>query len=160
VAEPFCPVLSRLLFDAVVAAGGTVHRGGTFITIEGPRFSTKGESLVYRQWGMDIIGMTASPEAFLAREAGMCYATMAHITDYDVWHESAEPVTVEMVIQVLYHDVGLAQQALRLLVPRLVETQTECACASALDTALITAHGCIPAATLDKLRLLVGAHLA
>jgi len=168
VAEPFCPGLSTLLFDAVAAAGGpaarsgepTVHRGGTFITIEGPRFSTKGESLVYRRWGMDIIGMTASPEAFLAREAGMCYATMAHITDYDVWHESEEPVTVEMVIQVLHHNVGLAQQALRLLAPRLAEISTECTCANALDTALITARERIPAATLDKRRLLVGAHLA
>ena len=159
VAEPFCPALSTLLFDAVVAAGATVHRGGTFITIEGPRFSTKGESLVYRKWGMDIIGMTASPEAFLAREAGICYATMAHITDYDVWHESEEPVTVEMVIQVLHHNVGLAQQALRLLVSRLVETETDCECADVLDTALITARECIPAATLDKRRLLVGARL-
>jgi 5'-methylthioadenosine phosphorylase len=159
VADPFCPALSMLLFDAVTAAGGTVHRGGTFITIEGPRFSTRGESLVYRQWGMDIIGMTASPEAFLAREAGMCYATMAHITDYDVWHESEEPVTVEMVIQVLHHNVGLAQQALRLLVPRLVETPTKCVCASALETALITARECIPSTALDKRRLLVGAYL-
>ncbi|MBN2394209.1 MAG: S-methyl-5'-thioadenosine phosphorylase [Anaerolineae bacterium] len=159
VAEPFCLALSALLFDAVVAAGGTVHRGGTFVTIEGPRFSTKGESLVYRQWGMDIIGMTASPEAFLAREAGICYATMAHITDYDVWHESEEPVTVEMVIQVLQHNVGLAQQALRLLVPRLVGTLTECACARALDTALITTPDHVPTATLDKRRLLVGARL-
>ena len=159
VAEPFCPVLSTLLFDAVAAAGGTVHRGGTMITIEGPRFSTKGESLVFRQWGMDVIGMTASPEAFLAREAGMCYATMAHITDYDVWHESEEPVTVEMVIQVLHHNVGLAQQSIRLLVPRLVETSANCACAQALDTALITARESISAAALDKRRLLVGAYL-
>ncbi|MGC9396677.1 MAG: S-methyl-5'-thioadenosine phosphorylase [Anaerolineae bacterium] len=159
VADPFCPALSALLFDALVAAGGTVHRGGTFITIEGPRFSTKGESLVYRQWGMDIIGMTASPEAFLAREAGMCYATMAHITDYDVWHESEEPVTVEMVVQVLHHNIGLAQQALLLLVPRLVEVPIECTCASALDTALITAREYIPAATLEKRRLLVEALL-
>jgi 5'-methylthioadenosine phosphorylase len=157
--EPFCPVLSTLLFDAVAAAGGTVHRGGTMITIEGPRFSTKGESLVFRQWGMDVIGMTASPEAFLAREAGMCYATMAHITDYDVWHESEEPVTVEMVIQVLHHNVGLAQQSIRLLVPHLVEPSTNCACAHALDTAIITARESISAAALDKRRLLVGAYL-
>lgn len=160
VAEPFCPTLSTLLFDAAAAAGGTVHRGGTFIAIEGPRFSTKGESLVYRQWGMDIIGMTAAPEAFLAREAGMCYATMAHITDYDVWHESEEPVTVEMVVQVLHRNVGLAQQAIRLLIPGLVESSTHCACAQALDTALITARESIPAAALDKRRLLVGAYLA
>jgi 5'-methylthioadenosine phosphorylase len=159
VAEPFCPVLSALLFDAVAAAGGTVHRGGTLITIEGPRFSTKGESLVYRKWGMDVIGMTASPEVFLAREAGICYATMAHITDYDVWHESEEPVTVEMVIQVLHHNVGLAQQSIRLLVPHLVETSTNCACAHALDTAIITARESASAAALDRRRLLVGAYL-
>lgn len=159
VADPFCPALSTLLADVIVEAGGSVQRGGTFITIEGPRFSTKGESLIYRQWGMDIIGMTACPEAFLAREAGMCYATMAHITDYDVWHTSAEPVTVEMVIQVLQQNVGLAQRAIRLLVPRLVAAETECACAHALETALITARECIPAAALDKLHLLVTPYL-
>ncbi len=159
VAEPFCPALSTLLFNAVAAAGGTVHRGGTLITIEGPRFSTKSESLVYRQWGMDIIGMTAAPEAFLAREAGICYATMAHITDYDVWHESEEPVTVEMVVQVLHHNLGLAQQAIRLLVPRLVEGAADCVCAQTLDTALITAPESISAEALDRRRLLVGAYL-
>lgn len=159
VAEPFCPELSTMLSDAVVSAGGTVHRGGTFITIEGPRFSTKGESLVYRQWGMDIIGMTAAPEAFLAREAGMCYATMAHITDYDVWHENEEPVTVERVVQVLHHNIGLAQQTLQWLLPRLSETSMDCTCAQTLDTALITARESIPAAALAKRRLLVEAYL-
>jgi 5'-methylthioadenosine phosphorylase len=94
VANPFCEDTSNQLEAAVRGAGGEVHRGGTFITIEGPRFSTKGESLTYRSWGMSIIGMTASPEAFLAREAEICYATMAHVTDYDVWHESEAPVTV------------------------------------------------------------------
>ncbi len=160
VAEPFCPALSTVLADAIAAAGGTVHRGGTFLTIEGPRFSTRGESLVYRQWGMDIIGMTACPEAFLAREAGMCYATMAHITDYDVWHTSEEAVTVEMVIQVLNKNVGLAQQAIRRLVPRLVGTAMECHCAQALETAVITAPDHIPPATREKLRLLTESYLA
>ncbi len=160
VAEPFCPALSTLLADAVAEAGGSVHRGGTLITIEGPRFSTKGESLVYRQWGMDIIGMTACPEAFLAREAGICYATMAHITDYDVWHASEETVTVEMVIQVLNKNVGLAQQAIRLLVPRLATTDTDCHCAQALETAVITARDRVPATTREKLRLLGEPYLA
>src|SRR5260221_159977 len=92
---PFCPDLSHLLCEACTEAGATVHEGGTFVTIEGPRFSTKGESLVWRQLGMDIIGMTTSPEAFLAREAEMHYAVMAHVTDYDVWH--GEPVSSEAV---------------------------------------------------------------
>ncbi|HOU12411.1 MAG TPA: S-methyl-5'-thioadenosine phosphorylase [Anaerolineae bacterium] len=160
VAEPFCPALSALLADAVVEAGGSVQRGGTFITIEGPRFSTKGESLVYRQWGMDIIGMTACPEVFLTREAGMCYATMAHITDYDVWHASEEAVTVEMVIQVLNKNIGLARQAIKLLVPRLATADTNCHCAHALETALITAPDRIPAPTREKLHLLAGPYLA
>ncbi len=160
VAKPFCPALSTLLADAVAKAGGSVHRGGTFITIEGPRFSTKGESLVYRQWGMDIIGMTACPEAFLAREAGICYATMAHITDYDVWHASEEAVTVEMVIQVLNKNVGLAQHAIKLLVPRLATTDTDCHCAQALETAVITARDRVPAMTREKLRLLGEPYLA
>ena len=86
-AEPFCPHLRQALRQAVEKAGGTVHMGGTFIVIEGPRFSTRGESEIYRSWGVDIIGMTAVPEAQLAREAEICYATMAHVTDYDVWHE-------------------------------------------------------------------------
>lgn len=160
VAEPFCPALSALLADAVAEAGGSVQRGGTFITIEGPRFSTKGESLVYRQWGMDIIGMTACPEVFLAREAGMCYATMAHITDYDVWHASEEAVTVEMVIQVLNKNVSLARQAIKLLAPRLAAADSDCHCAHALETALITAHDRIPASTREKLHLLAGSYLA
>ena len=101
VADPFCSDLSDQVEAAVRATGATTHRGGSFITIEGPRFSTKAESKTYRAWDMSIIGMTASPEAFLAREAEMCYATMAHVTDYDVWHESEAPVTVEMVIQTL-----------------------------------------------------------
>ncbi len=155
VADPFCATLAAQLYDAVADAGGTAHKGGTFITIEGPRFSTKGESHTFRRWGMDIIGMTASPEAFLAREAGMCYATMAHITDYDVWHESEKPVTVEMVIQILNQNVAMAQQAIRLLVPRLTETEAACDCAQALATALITARDRISPETKAKLQLLV-----
>lgn len=159
VADPFCNTLSAQVYDAVKQAGGSVHRGGTFITIEGPRFSTKAESNVYRAWGMSIIGMTASPEAFLAREAEMCYAVMAHVTDYDVWHVSAEPVTVEMVIQTLNQNTQLAQEALRLLAASLPEEQP-CACQNALATALITNPAVIPAETRKTLGLLVDKYLA
>ncbi|HJS18390.1 MAG TPA: S-methyl-5'-thioadenosine phosphorylase [Anaerolineales bacterium] len=158
VANPFCPDTSDQLESAVQAAGGVVHRGGTFITIEGPRFSTKGESQTYRSWGMSIIGMTASPEAFLAREAEICYATMAHITDYDVWHESEAPVTVEMVIQTLNRNTSLAQEAVRRLVKNL-KPERNCECKHALSTALITHKNVIPPSTLQKLDLLVTKYL-
>lgn len=158
VASPFCPETSAVLETAVREAGGTVHSGGTFITIEGPRFSTKGESTTYRAWGMSIIGMTASPEAFLAREAEICYATMAHITDYDVWHESEAPVTVDMVIQTLHKNTALAQEAVRRLVKSL-KPERHCDCKHALSTALITRRDVIPPATLQKLDLLVHKYL-
>jgi 5'-methylthioadenosine phosphorylase len=115
VAEPFCNDLRQLLFQSVKTAGGKVHSDGTYMTIEGPRFSTKAESNLYRHWGMSIIGMTAIPEAFLAREAEICYATMAHVTDYDVWHENESPVTVEMVIKILNQNTELAQKAIAVM---------------------------------------------
>jgi|YNPBryBLVA2012_1023415.scaffolds.fasta_scaffold00202_15 5'-methylthioadenosine phosphorylase len=158
-ADPFCADLSAAVADAVAEAGGTVHRGGRFITIEGPRFSTKGESHTFRAWGMDIIGMTTSPEAFLAREAEMCYAVMAHVTDYDVWHETEEPVSVEMLLATLAANTDLAQEALRLLVARLASEERTCACKDALATALITQRDLIPAEVKEKLRPLVGRYL-
>ena len=155
VADPYCPTLSSEVADAVEASGGTVHRGGQFITIEGPRFSTKSESQVFRTWGMDIIGMTASPEVFLAREAGICYATIAHITDYDVWHEAEGPVTVEMVVRQLQTNVKIAQQAIRAIVPKLDRMDFEaCECSDALENASITDPDKIPEETRDKLELL------
>ena len=159
VADPFCPGLSTLLADAVAAAGGNVHRGGNFITIEGPRFSTKAESRAFQAWGMDIIGMTACPEVFLAREAGLCYATMAHITDYDVWHETEEPVTVEMVIEQLNANISLAQEAIRRLVTTLADANYTCSCGDALRTALITDPRRIPPTTRERLALLVDPYL-
>ena len=159
VADPFCPRVSALLADAVQEAGGTVHRGGRYITIEGPRFSTKGESFTYRAWGMDIIGMTSSPEVFLAREAEMCYAVMAHVTDYDVWHESEDPVSVEAVIRVLQANTALAQRALRLLLPRLAGADRDCECKDALATALITQRDLIPESVRERLGLIVGKYL-
>ena len=158
VADPFCTDLSNDLEAAVRATNANTHRGGSFITIEGPRFSTKAESNAFRAWGMSIIGMTASPEAFLAREAEICYATMAHVTDYDVWHESEEPVTVEMVIQTLNKNTQKAQEAIQNLVRRL-NTQRNCKCGEALATALITNPKVIPAETRQKLDLLVGKYL-
>jgi 5'-methylthioadenosine phosphorylase len=158
-AEPFCERLSALLADAVEKAGGKAHRGGCFITIEGPRFSTKGESRTYRAWGMDIIGMTASPEAFLAREAEMCYATMAHVTDYDVWHETEEAVNVEMLLATLHANAALAQRALRILIPRLAAAPRDCECGSALATALITQRDLIPEQVKRDLAPIVGKYL-
>ncbi|HET6822913.1 MAG TPA: S-methyl-5'-thioadenosine phosphorylase [Anaerolineales bacterium] len=158
VAEPFCPDLSSQLESAVRSAGGVIHRGGSFITIEGPRFSTKAESNTYRSWGMSIVGMTASPEAFLAREAEICYATMAHVTDYDVWHVSEAPVTVEMVIQTLNKNTAIAQEAVRHLAGTL-DHERHCDCGHALATALITHKDAIPAATRQKLDLLVNKYL-
>jgi 5'-methylthioadenosine phosphorylase len=158
VADPFCNTLSGEVFEAVKASGAHAHRGGTFITIEGPRFSTKAESHAYRAWGMSIIGMTASPEAFLAREAEICYATMAHVTDYDVWHTSAEPVTVEMVIQTLHKNTDFAQKSLQTLAGSLVENP-KCACQTALASALITNPVVIPAETSNRLGLLVDKYL-
>ena len=155
VADPFCSDLSDQLETAVRATGAKTHKGGSFITIEGPRFSTKAESQTYRSWGMSIIGMTASPEAFLAREAEMCYATMAHVTDYDVWHVSESPVTVEMVIQTLNKNTEVAQTAIRNLA-RTLNPERTCACENALAAALITNPKVIPAATLEKLKILVG----
>lgn len=157
-ADPFCADLSAHLLNAVQTTGATVHKGGKFITIEGPRFSTRAESNTYRAWGMDLIGMTASPEAFLAREAEMCYATMAHITDYDVWHVSEEPVTVEMVIRVLNKNVRLAQEAIRVLAARLTSLHN-CECDKALSTALITNPKVIPAQTRAKLAPFVEKYL-
>lgn len=153
-ADPFCPDLSQRVFNSVNKTGATVHQGGTLITIEGPRFSTKAESNVYRSWGMSIIGMTASPEVFLAREAEICYATMAHVTDYDVWHISAEPVTVEMVIQTLNKNTAIAQESIRNLLKEMQKIQ-ECSCSNALSDAIISNRSVITNETIQKLGLLV-----
>lgn len=158
-ADPFSPELKSALADAIRAAGGTVHETGTFITIEGPRFSSKGESNTFRQWGMSIIGMTTSPEAFLAIEAEIAYAVMAHVTDYDVWHESEQPVTVEMVIRTLERNTALAERAISNLVRDMESWEGEYAVHSALQNALITERDHISSAARDKLEPLVGRYL-
>lgn len=138
VADPFSAELNQAIVDAVSACGGTVHAGGAFITIEGPRFSTKAESRTFRKWGMDIIGMTTCPEAFLAAEAEIAYASMAHVTDYDCWHESEEPVTVEMVIETLGKNAKLAKDSLSHMVKHSDSWAGEYPVHSALQFALIT----------------------
>ena len=158
VADPFCPKLSEFIFNAVKDEKGKVHGGGTYIAIEGPRFSTKSESNTFRSWGMSIVGMTAAPEVFLAREAEICYATMAHVTDYDVWHTSEETVTVEMVIKTLHKNTELAQNAIIRLV-EMINKSEDCTCNSALQDSLITNRSAIPQDTRDRLDLLVNKYL-
>lgn len=161
-ADPFCPDLSRLLLQALQQEGATVHQGGTYVTIEGPRFSTRAESNLFRSWGMSLVGMTASPEAYLAREAEICYATMAHVTDYDCWHISEEAVTVEMVINTLKKNTTIAQNSLVRLVDLLSkeeDKQKSCACDQALKFAFITSPGKMDPAMKEKLSLLVGKYL-
>jgi len=157
-ADPFCNSLSQSLSKAINDTGGKVHNGGTYITIEGPRFSTKAESNLYRSWGISIIGMTASPEAFLAREAEICYATMAHVTDYDVWHTSQESVSVDLVVRTLLRNTFLAQNALLKLVEGL-ETDPDCQCHHSLKNAIITEREKIKPETRNKLDILLKKYL-
>ncbi len=158
-ADPFCPDLSKMLSTATEAAGGKVHWGGGLITIEGPRFSTKAESNIFRSWGMSLIGMTTSPEVFLAREAELCYAVMAHVTDYDVWHITEDPVSVERVVEVLSRNTQIARQAVKNLASNWKD-ERDCSCNQALAGALITAKERVPSETVQKLSLLVGKYLS
>lgn len=160
VADPFCPVTGDMIEASVRQVGGKVHQGGAFITIEGPRFSTRAESNTFRAWGMSIIGMTTSPEAFLAREAQICYAVMAHVTDYDVWHVSEEPVSVEMVIRILRQNTEVAQKAIAVMVESLPRERTDCECSLALKDALITDAKQIPDETRQRLSLFLGNDLS
>ena len=158
-ADPFCPDLSATLATSITAAGGHLHRGGTLIVIEGPRFSTRAESEVYRQWGMSIIGMTTCPEAFLAAEAEISYACMAHVTDFDCWHESEISVSVEVVIRTLMSNTSRAQAVISDLVERWDEWAGEFPAHSGLRDALMTDRLRIPADTLETLRPIVGKYL-
>lgn len=152
VADPMDATLRNLIADGVEMNGGTVHRTGTFLIEDGPRFATRAESNIFRQWGCDLIGMTTAPEAFLAREAEIAYASMAHITDYDVWHD--HPVTVEMVQSTFNRNIKLAQQTLGYVVEHLNENEiTEVH--TALDGAIMTAKDHIPADQLEALRPIV-----
>jgi len=156
--EPFCPSLSQLVYGAARDAGATAHKGGTYVVMEGPAFSTKAESLLYRSWGADVIGMTALPEAKLAREAEICYAVIACITDYDCWHRSHDAVTAGMIISRLRQNIDTAKRIIRLAVGK-VPQKRDCNCATALSTAIVTAPDAMPEAQKKKLDLLIGKYL-
>ena len=158
VADPYCSYLSEEVYLAAIKTNASVHKGGSFITVEGPRFSTRAESNTFRAWGMSIIGMTTSPEAFLAREAEICYAVMAHVTDYDVWHISEEPVTVEKVIEILNRNTLIAQQTITNLINQL-KIERDCDCPEALSDALITRSDVISNRTRQRLGLLVNKYI-
>ena len=157
-AEPFCPVLSQIVFDGAREVGASVHQGGTFVVMEGPAFSTRAESRLYRSWGADLIGMTVLPEAKLAREAEICYAVIGCATDYDSWWQPGEPVNIDNILSIQRQNVAVARKIIKLAVSRLPE-QRECECATALAMAIVTAPGAIPAEQKQKLDLLIGRYI-
>ncbi|HUK87565.1 MAG TPA: S-methyl-5'-thioadenosine phosphorylase [Terriglobales bacterium] len=157
-ADPVCAEVARALHQACRAAGVTGKLGGSYVCMEGPQFSTKAESNVYRSWGMDVIGMTNLQEAKLAREAELCYATVAMVTDYDCWHPAHESVTVEQVVAVLNQNAGNAGKVIRAAVAALPK-QRGCKCSSALATAILTQRDKIPARTRKKLALILDKYL-
>jgi 5'-methylthioadenosine phosphorylase len=158
-ADPFCPAMRTALVTAAGSSDARGHDGGTYICIEGPQFSTRAESQIYRSWGVDVIGMTAMPEARLAREAEFCYAVLAMVTDYDVWHETEEPVNVSAVIENLRRNIETAQQVIRAVLPNLTQTGIGCDCRTALSQAIVTAPHAIPAEARERLDLLIGRYV-
>lgn len=157
-ADPTCLPLGKTVYEAASKTGAKVHAGGTYICIEGPQFSTRAESRIYRQWGVDVIGMTNLPEARLAREAELCYVTIALATDYDCWHESASDVDVEAILDLLHRNVELAQDVIRHTVPN-IPRERSCPCSTALKYAIITAPEAIPAAAKERYQLLLDPYL-
>ncbi|HWR50323.1 MAG TPA: S-methyl-5'-thioadenosine phosphorylase [Bryobacteraceae bacterium] len=157
-ADPVCPEVARIVYEACIAEGVNAKFGGTYLCMEGPQFSTKAESNVYRSWGMDVIGMTNLQEAKLAREAELCYATVAMVTDYDCWHPEHDSVTVAQIIATL---VKNAENACKVVTRAVASAPTarECKCGSALAHAIITDRAAVPPATREKLELLVGKYL-
>lgn len=151
--QPICPSLAGALAAAGSQIGASFHRGGTYLCMEGPQFSTKAESRLYRQWGVDVIGMTNMPEAKLAREAELCYATIALVTDYDCWHDTEEAVTVDAILATLHQNVALAKRMVRVLAPAL-QSLPACSCQQALSNAIVTAPKSVPAGIRKKLSLL------
>jgi 5'-methylthioadenosine phosphorylase len=157
-ADPVCAVAAKALELAARAGGLTVHAGGTYVCMEGPQFSTRAESNLYRSWGADVIGMTNLTEARLAREAEMCYATLAFVTDYDCWREETEPVSVEAVVTVLKDNAGAARLAMREAI-RLLSPERSCGCRSAMRFAMMTDPRAIPEAAKARLKPIVGRYL-
>jgi 5'-methylthioadenosine phosphorylase len=157
-AVPFCPVLSDIVYQAAKESGAVVHKGGTFIAMEGPAFSTRAESRLYKSWGADVLGMTVLPEAKLAREAEICYASIACITDYDSWHESKAAVSVEAILTTMRNNITFAKKTIKLTAGRLPPRRT-CVCANALDGAITTSLAAIPDEQKKKLDLLIGKYM-
>jgi 5'-methylthioadenosine phosphorylase len=157
-ADPFCAQLRPLVLEASIEAGATAHGGGTYVTIEGPAFGTRAESELYRSWGMGVVGMTALPEAKLAREAELCYATIAAVTDYDAWHSEHEAVDAATVFAVLQRNVEVGRAAVRALLRTLPAGRT-CPCGSALDAALVTPAHAITAQARERLAPLLARRL-
>jgi 5'-methylthioadenosine phosphorylase len=157
-ARPFCGPLSKAMASACAATGATHHAGGTYVCIEGPQFSTRAESELYRSWGMDVIGMTNLQEAKLAREAEICYATLAMVTDYDCWHPDHDAVTVDQVIENLGKNAATAKAVLRATLQRLPEVR-DCECASALRFALMTPPALIPPQVKKDLAPIIGEYI-
>ncbi|MBP1695125.1 MAG: mtaP 2 [Deltaproteobacteria bacterium] len=157
-ADPVCPTLSQILYDAGKEVGAKVHQDGTYICIEGPQFSTRAESRLYRTWGVDIIGMTNLPEARLAREAEICYSTIAFATDYDCWHEAAGDVSIGDVLRILAESTKAAKSAIRQAIKHLPEKR-ECLCANALEYAVITGKKFIPEKTKKDLEPIIGKYI-
>jgi 5'-methylthioadenosine phosphorylase len=159
-AHPVCGPLGQIAFDACKTAGATVHQGGTYVCMEGPQFSTRAESEVYRGWGADIIGMTNLQEAKLAREAEICYVSLSMVTDYDCWHETEEAVSGEAVMEVIGQNVKMSQEVVRQMLRRVGEPHSrDCICAEALKYSLITERSLIPAETLEALKPIVGKYI-
>jgi 5'-methylthioadenosine phosphorylase len=158
-ADPFCPKLRGVMAAACAEAGATAHVGGTYVCIEGPHFSTRAESELYRSWGMDIVGMTNLQEAKLAREAEICYVTLAMVTDYDCWHPEHASVTADQVIANLGRNAAAARAVLRAAVRRLPEGERTCECASALQHALVTAPDLVPDAVKRELLPIIGKYM-
>jgi 5'-methylthioadenosine phosphorylase len=156
--QPFCPQMSGLLDGSARAAGATTHRGGTYVAVEGPAFSTKAETGLYRSWGVSIIGMTALPEARLAREAEICYTTLAFVTDYDTWHEEHEPVSAETIVKMIIETVEVARNVVRGVLRGLPD-ERDCTCGSALAKALITSAALVPDETKRDLEPIIGKYM-
>jgi len=157
-ADPFCPVLSQILFKAAKEIGASVHPKGTYVVMEGPAFSTRAESRLYRSWGADIIGMTALPEAKLAREAEICYASIAGVTDYDSWQEEGELFTVDTILNILHQNTDTIRKIIKLAVARIPQKRN-CECATALKDAIVTNPKLIPPEQRKKIDLLIGKYL-
>ena len=157
-AEPFCPNMRQLLYDCAKEAGAKVHNGGTYVVMEGPAFSTRAESRLHKSWGADVIGMTALPEAKLAREAEICYGIIACSTDYDAWHEEETPVTVDMIIATLKSNMALSKLLVKLAIGRLPESRN-CSCPDALKNAIVTDPKAISPDRREHLKLIIGKYI-